>query len=190
MMPLNKVSDQQMFDQLLEVFRVHGYEGASLSLISEATGLKRASLYYRFPGGKEEMAKSLLEHVDELFATEILAPLNESGDPKTRIRQMARHLDAFYQGGRGSCLLDTLSLGGTNTGLLKDIHASISAWIDAMANVAREAGLSAAKARRRAEEALVQIQGSLVVARITGDPAPFMRALKTLPDLLTDPDYH
>ncbi|MEN8106676.1 MAG: TetR/AcrR family transcriptional regulator [Pseudomonadota bacterium] len=189
-MPLNKVSDQHLLDQLLEVFRVHGYEGASLSLMSEATGLKRASLYHRFPGGKEEMARSILEHADELFASEILAPLNASGDPKARIRSMAKRLDEFYQGGRGSCLLDTLSLGDSNPGLLTGIQASIEAWTDAMAGIAREAGLSSTKARRRAEDSLVQIQGSLVVARITGDPAPFTRTLKALPALLTDPNSH
>ncbi len=41
-----------------------------------------------------------------------------------------------------------------------------------------------------AEDALVQIQGALVVARITGDPAPFTRTLKALPELLTDSNYH
>lgn len=189
-MPLNKVSDQHLFDQLLEVFRVHGYEGASLRLISEATGLKRASLYHRFPGGKEEMAQSILQHADEVFASEILAPLNASGDPKARIRAMTRRLKDFYKGGRGSCLLDTLSLGDSNPGLLRGIHASINAWMEAMAGIAREAGLPAMKARHRAEDAMVRIQGSLVVARITGDSAPFTRTLKALPALLTDSNSH
>lgn len=186
MVPFNKVSDQQLFDQLLEVFRVHGYEGASLTRISKATGLKRASLYHRFPGGKEEMAKSLLAHADQLFASEILAPLNALGDPKFRIRTMAKRLDNYYMGGRSSCLLDTLSLGDSNQTLLSHIYHSINTWKDAMAKVARDAGLTAVKARRRAEDALVLIQGSLVVARITGDTAPFSRTLKSLPLLLTD----
>jgi len=189
-MPLNKVSDQHLYKQLLEVFRIHGYEGASLSRISEATGLKRASLYHRFPGGKEEMAQAILEHIDELFADKILAPLNMPGDPKTRIRKMAKQLDGFYKGGHGSCLLETLSLGDSNTVLLSGIHASIKAWTEAMASVARDAGLPATKARRRAEDALVQIQGSVIVTRITGDPTPFTRTLKALPALLTEPNTH
>jgi AcrR family transcriptional regulator len=41
---------------LAEVFREHGYEDASLSLLSQATGLGKGSLYHFFPGGKEEMA--------------------------------------------------------------------------------------------------------------------------------------
>ena len=42
--------------QLAEVFRAHGYEGATLALISDATGLGKGSLYNFFPGGKEQMA--------------------------------------------------------------------------------------------------------------------------------------
>jgi len=58
-MPSTKVNEEELLDRLTSVFRTHGFEGASLSLISKATGLQRASLYHRFPGGKEEMAKGL-----------------------------------------------------------------------------------------------------------------------------------
>ena len=50
-MPTTKVTDNQLLDKLTEVFRLYGYEGASLSRISKVTGLQRASLYHRFPGG-------------------------------------------------------------------------------------------------------------------------------------------
>ena len=46
---------------LTEVFRTHGYEGASLALISRHTGLGKGSLYHFFPGGKEEMAAEVHE---------------------------------------------------------------------------------------------------------------------------------
>ena len=183
-----KITDVQLTDALTQVFRTYGYEGATVSRISEATGLKRASLYHRFPGGKEAMARFVLEEADELFAGELLAPLGGSGDPKARVREMANRLAGFYDGGRRSCLLDTLSLGEADAVLRPGIGASISAWIGAMAGVAREAGLAEPEAQRRAEEALVRIQGSLVVARTTGDPGFVERTLKSLPALLTDPD--
>ena len=53
--------------KLVMVFRQHGYEGATLSKISEATGLGRASLYHHFPGGKQEMARAVLESVAAWF---------------------------------------------------------------------------------------------------------------------------
>ena len=50
-----------------EVFREHGYEGASLSLIGEATGLGKGSLYHFFPSGKEEMAGAVIAHINGWF---------------------------------------------------------------------------------------------------------------------------
>jgi len=47
--------------QLAEIFRTEGYDGASMSQISEATGLLRGSLYHHFPKGKEDMAKAAME---------------------------------------------------------------------------------------------------------------------------------
>jgi hypothetical protein len=40
-------------------------------------------------------------------------------------------------------------------------------------------------ARTRAEEAVVRIEGSLVVARVLGDSSAFERVLRMLPELLT-----
>jgi len=38
--------------KLGEIFREHGFEGASLALIGQKTGLGKSSLYHFFPGGK------------------------------------------------------------------------------------------------------------------------------------------
>ena len=50
--------------QLVDLFFRHGYNGTTLSLISSGTGLGRASLYHHFPGGKEEMARAVLEQAE------------------------------------------------------------------------------------------------------------------------------
>ena len=184
-MPPTKVNDNQLLDKLTEVFRLHGYEGASLSLISETTGLQRASLYHRFPGGKEEMAQAVLSKADEWFVNEILAPLSETGDPAKRVRKMAQRLDKFYDSGRCSCLLDSLSLGDATNALQQHVERSFNAWLETMAAVAGESGVNATTARRRASDALVQIQGALVFSRATADLRPFKRVLAGLPELLT-----
>ena len=58
------VERSQVLRALGEVFRAHGYEGASLTLITEATGLGKGSLYHLFPGGKEQMAAEVLADID------------------------------------------------------------------------------------------------------------------------------
>jgi hypothetical protein len=47
-----------------------------------------------------------------------------------------------------------------------------------------DAGLDAEQARLRAEDAIMQIQGSLVLARGLNDTAPFERVLQRLPEIL------
>jgi TetR/AcrR family transcriptional regulator, lmrAB and yxaGH operons repressor len=183
-MPAKKIDEAFLIDQLGKVFRIHGYEGASLSLIAEATGLKRASLYHRFPGGKEEMAEAVLTHVDDWFGSHILAPLSEPGKPAARIEEMAKRLSDFYGSGRYSCLLDSLSIGEDGV-IRKHIDKSVKAWLGALVKVARESGLRPALAKERAEEALIGIQGALVLSRATGETKPFQRVLKNLPQLLT-----
>ncbi|RMH28912.1 MAG: TetR/AcrR family transcriptional regulator [Planctomycetota bacterium] len=183
-MPPTKTPDEPLLDALADVFRRHGYEGASLSAISRATGLQRASLYHRFPGGKAEMADAALGRVDQRFEREVLAPLASSLAPRARVEQTAQRLREFYAGGEKSCALDTLSLGDLAGPLREHMERSLGAWIGAFAAVAQDAGLSEAEARRRALNAVVRIQGALVVARITGDSAPFREALDELPATL------
>ena len=64
------------------------------------------------------------------------------------------------------------------------LRRSFAAWVDAMTVVARDAGARPAMARRRAEDALVSIQGGLIFSRATGDTKPFERALADLPATL------
>ena len=176
-----RVEDQELIRRLLCVFRVHGFEGSSLSRISEATGLQRASLYHRFPGGKLEMAHAVLDHTSEWISANVLVPLEGEGSPKQRLRQVAQALTGFYLGGTAPCLIDAFSFATQDSSLRPRIAAGAQRLIDGFAAIAREAGATPAAARRRAEDALISIQGSLVVSRASGDTAHFERALRELP---------
>ncbi|MEC9373143.1 MAG: TetR/AcrR family transcriptional regulator, partial [Planctomycetota bacterium] len=130
-------------------------------------------------------ARAVLRRVAEPFATDNLAPLAESAAPASRIRKSAARLRDFYADGRKSCLLDTMSLGLGAADLAAETRAAMAGWIDAFAAVAREAGLSPAAARRRAEDAVAQLEGALVVARVAGDTRVFQRVIDSLPSTLT-----
>jgi len=183
-MAITKVNDEELLDRLTDVFRIYGYEGASLSRISEATGLQRASLYHRFPGGKEDMAKAVLERAGEWLGHGVLAPLSGPGKPAERIRKMAQELHTFYSGGKNCCLLDSLSFGFEENEIKQYVRDGMGAWVEALAKVAREAGVPAQKARQQAQDAISRIQGSLVMARILKDYGPFERTLSELPTAL------
>ncbi len=186
---MTKITELELLNRLTEVFRTYGYDGASLSKISKATGLQRASLYHRFPGGKAEMAEAVLNRASEWLQTHALRPLAESGPPQERLRRMAEKLGEFYEGGTQSCLLDALSFGVEEDWIRDCQRAGMEGWVGAIETMLREAGLPRRTARERAEDAVIRVQGSLVMARASGDPMPFRRTLRNLPqDLLRKPD--
>jgi len=64
------------------------------------------------------------------------------------------------------------------------IKQALNVWIDAVAEVLIDAGIERSLARQRAEDAILQIQGALVLTRGLEDTAPFERVLQHLPEIL------
>ena len=180
-----KVNDEELAEEALEVFRTYGYEGTSLNRLAEATGLEKASFYYRFPGGKRDIVLAVAAHVDRWFRENVLGPLAGNGTPSERVRFVVRRLRAFYGDGNRPCVLDTLSLTGGPAELQAALAGALQAWLSAFTSIARESGLTRTAAERRAQQALVNIEGSLVLARVLKKPDLFLRELAGLPALLT-----
>lgn len=172
-----------ILDAITDVFRSSGFEGASLSLLSAATGMGRGSLYHHFRGGKEDMAVAVLERTDVRFQ-KVLEPLSETGSLPRRIKRTAERLGDFYADGTAWCLVETLSLGSPPKAVSRRIAAALEAWIAAFAAAAKEAGATPKVARRRAERAVTGLQGGLILARATGHSGPFRAALAELPQTL------
>ncbi|MFZ5732964.1 MAG: TetR/AcrR family transcriptional regulator [Pseudomonadota bacterium] len=169
-------------DELLavlgEVFRAHGYEGASLALISEATGLGKGSLYHAFPGGKEQMAEEVLASIDAWFTREIYEPLRKAADPAKGIADMFRGIDVYFRSGKRVCLIGVVALGGARDLFAECVKGYFVAWVDALAAALRKLGHAQGEARHLAEQAVLEIQGALVLARAVNDPKVFSRALE------------
>jgi AcrR family transcriptional regulator len=179
-----KVPEARVFERLTTVFREKGYEGASYADLMKATGLVKASLYHRFPGGKEEMVDAILCEVDRHFGEYVLAPAYEKGEPVERARRMAKRIAEFYAGGQRWCLLDTLGLTESKR-VKRHMAKSLAFWVESFARVSREAGIPAREARVRAEDAIGAIEGGLVVARVSANPAAFRRVISGLAERLT-----
>jgi AcrR family transcriptional regulator len=177
------IDEDELIARLSTVFRDVGYEGATLTILSKATGLQKASLYHRFPEGKEQMAREVLESTGAWLNEHILSPLNSGGPPEDRIRAMIRKIDEFYSGGKQACLLNMLSSAHIHEGpFTRLIKQTFDAWIDALSAVLVDAGFDAKTAGARAQRAIILLQGSLVFSRGTGTTRPFREFLKTLPD--------
>jgi TetR/AcrR family transcriptional repressor of lmrAB and yxaGH operons len=186
-MPTPSRSREEVLGILLETFRRDGYDGASLTSLSEATGLGRSSLYHHFPGGKEDMVAQVLELVGAWLQREVIGPLGARAEPPAaRLERMFETLRAFYADGQKACIIGRLCASVDRAHFQAPLRQVLLSWIGALAETLMEAGLQEDLARERAEDTLSRLQGSLVLAEGLADPGPFQRTLQRLRrDLLT-----
>ncbi len=171
--------------KLVPVFRQYGYEGTSLSLLSKAAGLGKASLYHYFPGGKAEMAEAVLAHVGQFLQTHIFDPLQADGDPYDRVQNMVQGIQTFYRNGQDACLLAVFSTGEADGLFHSALQKSLKKWIEQLSAVLVEVGNSPTAAAQQAQDTIMRIQGALVLVRVLGSTQPFEDLMERLPRLLT-----
>jgi len=178
-MAVQTINDASLAELLFDVFRSRGYEGATLSLLSEVTGLKKSSLYHRFPKGKDDMVKAVVLYVSEQLHLHVIQPLlNNSETPENRFTNMLTTIKAFYNDGRKNCLLNILSLGETKPEINELLNKDYNAWLSALINLGQEVGLSQDEAKTRSEHFLIVVEGALVIQRLTSNPLTFQQSIE------------
>lgn len=78
---------------------------------------------------------------------------------------MGDRLSQFYDCGRSACLLAIFTLGEPESLFQEQVHQMLHDWINSLALVLTEAGIPSKEARQRAEDAVIQVQGALVLTR-------------------------
>lgn len=179
-----KVDDQALMEGLMAVLREKGFDGASLNDMAEATGLKKASLYHRFPGGKKEITQKVLDYVNtwnEAHIEKVLKAKNIK--PKERLEQVIDNIRALYDNGDSMCLFRALTMETSANLFGLQIEEGFNLWRDSFTQLGEDLGFDKSLAKRMAIEVLISIQGSLVVAKGLNDLAPFQQALNSIKHL-------
>lgn len=185
-MPAPKVQPEAIDQQLLATFKRLGYDGTSMEALAEATGLKKASLYHRFPGGKKEMALAVIHKVKDAFAENVTKVLLNKNIPlPARLNKALATFHALYNGGTGNCVLRVLLVSSDAGAFKKDITACFNLLIRGFESVAVENGLPKKLARERAKEVIITIQGTLLLSTLLNDKALFKERMASIPGILS-----
>ena len=173
-----KIDNGQLIKGLTSVLRNKGYDGASMNELAKASGLQKASLYHRFPGGKEEMARSVLENIHDWIEANVLKVVADSSrNIEDRLTEAIANIRDFYQNGEAVCIIRALSIGSGLVLFGEELRASIKSWEQAFVKLGLDAGMDKEKAEVTATEVFILIQGSLVLSNGVGSPLPFNKAL-------------
>lgn len=158
---------------LATAFRRHGYAAASLTSISEHTGLGKGSLYHFFPGGKADMAAAVLEQVGDWFEREVYQPLRSEGPAADRVNTMVDAVEDYFVSRHLVCLFAVFAIGHEQELFAERLRRYFADWIDALTE-------ALGGRREPATEAVATIQGSLVLARALNDETVFRAGMTRL----------
>lgn len=174
----------QYIPSLLQLFRQYGYDGATLAKISQATGLGKASLYHHFPGGKDEMVEAVLDYLEQATEEHILQALRSDGDAQTRLEKMCHAIGDLFEGGKQPCVFAILLMGSSRDVFHDKVEMLLRSWIGAIADVLIAQGMDKTLAVQRGEDAVLAIEGALILSQGLNDFAPFQRVIHQLPQQL------
>jgi len=176
-----KILDKDLIIGLAKTFRAKGYEGTSLNEIAEATGLKKASLYHRFPNGKKEMAECVLNHIGNWVEDNVFLALTETDSkPKQRLINGLSHIRTLYDEGNETCVFRAFSMQMGLELFEQQINDGMKEWISAFTQIGLALSLSPTKAGENAVQTLIEIQGSLIVTKGLNDIAVFDNTIKSI----------
>jgi hypothetical protein len=94
---------------------------------------------------------------------------------------MCDRLSEVYEEGKQPCLFAILLLGSARDLFHDRVKTICRTWIDAIANVLMESGMDKKLAQQRGEDAVITIQGALILSQGLNDPSPFQRVIQQLP---------
>ena len=176
-----RASRRAFLDATAVLLRRQGYAGTGVSEIVARSGAPRGSLYFHFPGGKEELARAAMERSGEQLRRAIGATMHAPGGPRAAIGALADALAAGLEasGYRDGCPIATVALEtAAESEPLRETAARIfDSWVEELARALRESGMERATAQRRALFVLSAIEGALLLSRARHDVAP-LRAVR------------
>lgn len=156
----------------------HGYRSTSTTQILAKSGVARASLYFHFPGGKEALAAAAVAAsgcgISGWITAEFAAGPSAASVAGRLVDGFAAIL-ATSQYTKGCPVALSALEAGENEPLLRAaVQAVYADWQQVISDGLVADGLDADTAARLAQLALIQIEGALLLARVTKSLEPLM----------------
>jgi TetR/AcrR family transcriptional repressor of lmrAB and yxaGH operons len=167
-----------------DLMRRQGYGATAISEIVALSGAPKGSLYFHFPGGKEQLAAEAVSSAGERLRGQIAAILSSSDDLAVCIGRLIDALAAGlersdYQRG---CPIATVTLeaASASEAIRVSADAVFGSWLTVLAARMRADGLDPAAAERRATFVLSAVEGALILARARGQLEPLIAVRQEL----------
>jgi TetR/AcrR family transcriptional regulator, lmrAB and yxaGH operons repressor len=190
-MPTKSDSRDRMIAAARRLFREHGYLGTALSDVITESAAPRGSIYFHFPGGKDELASE----VTLLHAGDHIAHINRAAAATTTAGQL---IEAFISRIRDELVASNYREGCAMAPLVIESSTASAQLTDAtrrgfqdlittLAARLTEKNIPAARATQLATQTWTSVEGALILSRVLRNPEPFDLAITQLATLADTP---
>jgi TetR/AcrR family transcriptional repressor of lmrAB and yxaGH operons len=187
-MPRRNDSRVRMIEAAVELFRKQGYHATAFSDVVRESGAPRGSIYFHFPGGKEELAgAAIAAGGDEIVEITERAAAG-AADPGGLIRALAdfggERLRA--SGYRSGCAIATmvLELAPDNESLRAGFEKALRRWQLALGDALAPWGFDDDRASAWAALIMATLEGALILSRAALSLDPLSRAIDPLVEMI------
>ncbi|OBI42693.1 TetR/AcrR family transcriptional regulator [Mycobacterium colombiense] len=183
-MPRRSDSKERMTAAARRLFREHGYLGTALSDVVAESTAPRGSIYFHFPGGKDELATE----VTILHASDRIADINRAAAATGTAADLiaafvGRERDELVSSNyREGCAVAPIVIESTPASdQLSDVtRRAFQDLITTLAARLTEKGLSHDRAVQLATSVWTNVEGALILSRALRSPEPFDTAIAQL----------
>ena len=175
-MPPRTDSRRRMLNASAELFRAQGYHATGLSQIMEAGKAPKGSLYFHFPGGKEQLAAEAMTEAADRVREGLVTAAGAAPDAAGAIAIVIDALtgELVSSDFRGGCPIATVALDAAVESELigTACRQGFDSWRDAIVTALIRDGAEQERAEELAVIVLASIEGALLLARTHRDTTP------------------
>lgn len=172
---------QRMLDSAADLFHTQGYHATGLNQLVSAGGAPKGSLYFHFPGGKEQLAAEAVRMSGDRLAGVLRRLLDDAPDPAAAIAAVLDALAANLTGSgfQRGCPIATVAMdaGNESERIREACTGGYAAWQEIIADYLVRQGFGTERASALSELALSSIEGALLLAKLRHDLSP-MRTVR------------
>ncbi len=159
----------KLTDTAAALFMRQGYHGTGLAQIVAESGTPKGSLYFHFPGGKEELALAAVERAGGWFGVAIEEILRSNPVPRDALRALADMLGQWMEKSNyvEGCPITTicLELAPHNNPLTAATEAIFASWQQYWTAHLCQAGYPEKLATAYATSIVAAFEGAFILSR-------------------------
>ena len=173
----------RMIEGATSLMRTHGFAATSFKDVWELTDTPRGSVYFHFPGGKEELGREVIRNACDTLLTWTAEAQAEADSAAAFLHRLAAKVADFLEGSgyEQGCPIAAIAIEAPpESALRKAASAAFQSWGDRIATVLVTYGVPQDRSVEIARSTVASLEGAILVSKADQNREAITRAASLL----------